>query len=226
MNLINAGNWLNLFDTGIVIFAAGYVLCLLTPGPNLLVVGGVALARGVRATLPLNFGIAIGSIALSGCIHEVVAMTPDAPLWNASGRVAGAGLLFFIALRLLRGCSIAPSRMARPAEFLLGFVTAITNPVTGAFFASQFLGGNSAESEFELGFILLIVGAFAFVRNLLVAYIFGAPRWRDRAMSYARPVSIAIGAGFAGLGIYMLSGAVEPLAQALRIALSQQLFNA
>ncbi len=75
-------------------FLLGYLVILVTPGPNMLVVGGVAALRGVRGALPICCGIAMGAAAPVADIALVAAgITSRAPDWDVAGRWLAVGLL-------------------------------------------------------------------------------------------------------------------------------------
>jgi hypothetical protein len=89
----------------LTIFTIGYVLCLMTPGPELPGDLRRSLARGFRGSLPVSLGIAVGSMALATVIAVAAEAIPDGPAWERTSRAAGALLLGYVAWRLMKAAS-------------------------------------------------------------------------------------------------------------------------
>lgn len=126
-------------------FLAGYAIILLTPGPNLFAVAGLAAVRGLRAARPLCLGLGLGAGALCGVAAAAAhAESGTGPL----PRVIGAGLLVWVAIRIARrratATAPAPSRTEAMTTFAAGFATASTNPLTAAYFLSASLRAEAA----------------------------------------------------------------------------------
>lgn len=134
--------------------AAGQVLLgcavvLAAPRLNAPAIGALAALRGFAGVVPLCLGVACGvgtlvallCLALSGAL-------PEPGRWGDAGRIAGAVLLLCIALRLFhrKASAAAAAGSARLSGFCGGFCTAVSNPVTAAFFASQLVGAAGAAS--------------------------------------------------------------------------------
>ncbi len=126
-------------------FTAGYVIILVTPGPNMLAVASTAALRGLRAALPFCIGHALGV----GVLCATMAFASDSGRWGETGtaRLAGAFLLASVALSSIRRRAVLAGpggTLARaPADLVLlggGLFTAATNPLTAAYFLSGFLG--------------------------------------------------------------------------------------
>ncbi|RYI99613.1 MAG: hypothetical protein EON47_16260, partial [Acetobacteraceae bacterium] len=62
-------------------FLLGYLVVLATPGPNLLVIGGVAAMRGMRGAVPLCLGVALGAGALSAAIAATIGAGGGSAAW-------------------------------------------------------------------------------------------------------------------------------------------------
>jgi threonine/homoserine/homoserine lactone efflux protein len=177
----------------LTIFTIGYVLCLMTPGPNFLAICGVALARGFRGSLPVSLGIAVGSMALAMVVATAAEAIPDGQAWERTSRAAGALLLGYVAWRLMKAASPKLKPQVGTAEFTFGFATAFVNPITGAYFASQFLVAPAGASGIDDAVGIAIVPLVALVRSLLIAALLGNPSVRARrwiAAPELGPVSV------------------------------------
>lgn len=172
-------------------FLLGYLVVLATPGPNLLVIGGVAALRGLRGALPLCLGVALGASVLSAAITATIGAAADNTSWNGACRMAGACLLLWVAFSVARSRPPDPAalqqRAAHGVEFGAAFCTAATNPLTGAFFAAQLLGPLSTNQDMRL-LIPLAVASTALSFFLLVASLFALPSFRSAAVAWHRPI--------------------------------------
>jgi threonine/homoserine/homoserine lactone efflux protein len=122
-------------------FAFGYAAVLAVPGPNMLAVGGLAALRGFRAAIPISLGVAAGATALAGFMDAAIA-TASGLFWERFLQVLGAVLLVSIACHVIKlrpEAGMAQRRLRTPAaEFVAGFCTAATNPITAGYFAGTF----------------------------------------------------------------------------------------
>ncbi|MCB4825036.1 LysE family translocator [Roseicella aerolata] len=175
-------------------FLLGYLVILVTPGPNMLVVGGVAALRGVRGALPICCGIAMGAAALVASIALVAAgVTSRDPEWEVAGRWLAVGLLAWGAVFVARlrppGETTMPGRRSGVAAFGTGFCTAATNPLTAAFCAAQAIGPLASHPE-VLVLAPALVGMAALGFALLVAVLLARPRFRAAALAWHRPIRL------------------------------------
>src|SRR5689334_10343874 len=122
-------------------FILGYIAILAVPGPNLLAPGGLAAVRGFQAAVPFALGAASGATALAAVTGATVAIAERAS-WLFAVRGAGSLLLIVVALRILQSntrCDTSRRRSDAPLiELGTGFVTAIGNPVTMAYFTAEY----------------------------------------------------------------------------------------
>ena len=143
----------------------GYAVVLATPGPNALAIGAVAALRGFAGAVPLCLGVACGAGTLAGLLCLALAgASPEPGRWGDAGRVAGAVLLLYIALRLLRReapAAIDGGGGGRMVGFCGGFCTAVSNPITAAFFASQLAGVAGTASARASSGVLVVLGIVA-----------------------------------------------------------------
>jgi homoserine/homoserine lactone efflux protein len=134
------------------------VLCF-TPGPAVLFVASVAMARGMRAGLAGALGILAGNT-----FYFALSATGIAAVILASSRLftalkwAGAAYLLWIGVRMLasRPQTAAPVLpQAVPRSFARGFVVQAANPKALVFFVAllpQFIDPNAA-----VGFQVLVL---------------------------------------------------------------------
>jgi len=192
-------------------FLAGYAVILATPGPNMLVVGGVAALRGLRGAMPLCLGIAVGAGALCAVVLLTVGATSSVPGWENVGRLLGGVLLIYVAFNIARSSPPGEAASSRPAgrraAFGAGFCTAATNPLTGAFFAAQFFSAFGTTTNLVLraatvgGVVLLALGFF-----VGVAMLFAHPVAQHVARVWHRPIKWCATAGLALMAASMLRG--------------------
>ena len=75
----------------IVGFLAGYLVILVTPGPNMLAVAGIASLQGVRGAAPFCAGVALGAGALGAALLLAIGAAADAVrIWEVAARMVGA----------------------------------------------------------------------------------------------------------------------------------------
>ena len=120
-----------------------------------------------------------------------------------------AAILVFIGLRALRrACLAAPVASAGPGPrsggyFCLGLLTAVTNPVTSAFFVSASIQAGVSTSPLRGGFLVALVFVLATGWFGGVALAFSSRRVRRRYASWRRSVDLGVGTLLAGFGIVM-----------------------
>lgn len=179
-------------------FLLGYLLVLATPGPNLLVIAGVAALRGWRGALPLCLGVSLGAGALNALVAATLGALAGAGAgaagWMAAGHLLGAALLLWVAVSVARSRPPDPGlvqrRAAHGAEFGAGFCTALTNPLTAAYFAAQFLGPLASAGGLRL-VVPLSVASTALAFFLGVAGLLSHPACRGAALAWHRPIRLA-----------------------------------
>jgi threonine/homoserine/homoserine lactone efflux protein len=193
-------------------FALGYFAILATPGPNMVTIGTTAALRGFRGALPFCLGIALGAGLMAGAISLLLEAFAGSQKLELVGRVVAGTLLMVLALRII--CA-RPPRVSDEAEFskprLLnnwtvglgaGFLIALTNPVTAAYFFAQFIGP-LAQSD-AAPWVILLVATQALLFGLLIATLFAHPFMRNLAFTYHRPVSAIAGLVLHSLGLLMI----------------------
>ncbi|MBR0667084.1 LysE family transporter [Roseomonas hellenica] len=194
-----------------------YALVLSSPGPNLLLIIRASLSGSPGATVAAASGIGIGAGVAASCAvlaASLVSLQGAVLDWaEAAGRVVFALLLIRSGWRTLRRVgSVADATSASPeirhaAQFRLGAVAAMSNPLTVPFFAAFFLAHRETR-ELPVAIAacslvaLMATGWFIAVGMLLVR-----SGWRMRMSSNARWPEAAIGCAFflcAGAAIWPL----------------------
>jgi homoserine/homoserine lactone efflux protein len=175
------------------------VLCF-TPGPAVLFVASVAMARGMRAGLAGALGILAGNT-----FYFALSATGIAAVILASSRLftvlkwAGAAYLLWIGVRMLASRTQTPTPVrpqAVPRSFARGFVVQAANPKALVFFVAllpQFIDPNA-----PVGFQVLVLGASSIAIELAVLSLYAALAARARAVAGERwsgPLE-RIGGGF------------------------------
>ncbi len=142
--------------SGMLTFAVSYATLAMIPGPNTLIVARASLAGSRFAALATAAGVAVGASLLA-----LLAAGSCAALFADTGFRVVASVVFAIMLSLVGvrlvagslhsdGATMVPT--GRNPHFGLGFLTALTNPVSAVFFGSasvrlgEGLGGGSAET--------------------------------------------------------------------------------
>src|SRR5262245_36388994 len=162
------------------------VLCL-TPGPAVLFVVSVAMARGSRAGLAAALGILAGNafyfaLSATGIAAVIVA---SSQLFTAL-KWAGAAYLVWLGLRMLASRSREPAAVvaqAVPRAFARGFVVQAANPKALVFFVAllpQFI-----DPAASVGLQVLILGTSSVLIELLVLSGYVRRTGRPRSLAGA-----------------------------------------
>lgn len=192
-------------------FALGYLAVLAAPGPNMLAIGAMAALRGFRGVLPVCCGIAAGVGCLALVLHLGFGLLAGLQGLEAAARAAGGAMLLVVALRIMRSPrpslpANAPPGAAAPMAmrggFALGFLTALTNPVTAAYFIAQFLGPLGALKAAWAAAPL--AAALALLFGLGVAHFFGSAALQRIAIAHHRAVCLLSGAALVVLAALLL----------------------
>lgn len=196
-----------------------YVLLLVTPGPNTLATGGFAALHGFTATLPFSMGIGLGAAIQAFVFFVGAGLLPGGDSWEVIGRSLSALLLASMGWRILktskRLCAYTRSWVNAPTgrrtDLAVGFGTSSTNPMTGMFFAAQFVGPAGELPWLPALALILATAALALTNSLAVAAVFShaSIRWR---LASALPVWSRI---VAGLFVVLAFVSVRPIIETL-----------
>jgi threonine/homoserine/homoserine lactone efflux protein len=204
-------------------FIAAYLLLMLAPGPNMLLLASVALLRGLRGVVPLVLGLASGAALQLLLLVQLKDQIAHVPVLVAAGKGLATLLLLYVGWRVLTGPRLllarpdAGARQPTEAGFRLGLVTATTNPLTFSVVLAQFLTYASPVS-FGTGALTLALTVFAVVvvRSLIVSGVFALAPVRQAALRREAGVRAGLCACFCALALTMLvENARSPAVQAL-----------
>ncbi|WP_149539948.1 LysE family transporter [Siccirubricoccus phaeus] len=188
-------------------FLGSYLLVLLTPGPNMLAVGCLAAARGLRGALPLCLGIALGAGSLAALLLAATETLAQQTTSLTPLRLLGAGMLLVVALRLLRGRRLPEAGPPAPPQLgslVAGYFVALGNPLTAGFFAGQFLALPAAPGSPALKpALVLAAAATAFTVFLALALLLSGARARRLAAAWAGRVRLAAACGLGAAAVAM-----------------------
>jgi threonine/homoserine/homoserine lactone efflux protein len=178
----------------LVEFIAGYLVILATPGPNIIAVGGMAALRGLSGAMPLCLGIATGAGTLGAALLAAVSVAPGEAWWDTAGHVVGALLQLWLAASIARQPPPAVqedrprTRRDGLAVFGAGFCTAATNPLTAAFFSSQFLAPRGDAATIAAAPVAIFIAALGFF--VCLAVLMARPTFRNAALAWHRPIRL------------------------------------
>ena len=186
-----------------------YVVVMVSPGANVLLVSQLAASGQARSARFAGFGIAFGAGIWATCaIFGVNVIFRAFPGLHLALQVAGGIYLLYLASRLWRSSGAAVGESAvttsRAAAFRLGLLTNITNPKAALFFGSVFAASFPAQPGVALqASAVAVVVASALGWYMLLAYLMSGARIRA---AYARTSRIttrvaAIAFGAMGLGL-------------------------
>lgn len=183
-------------------FLLAYLAVLAMPGPNMLAIGGVAALRGFQAVIPFCLGIAAGAGALASLLYSAAVAIPKNDVWQMTARIAGALLLLVFAGRvaMLRAPSKrawarknTPSFPSHLGQFGAGFCTAMTNPITSAYFAANLIGPLSAlRGTLPVAVTLAAIPVLALLSGLATAVVLARPLARRSALAWHRPICVTV----------------------------------
>jgi threonine/homoserine/homoserine lactone efflux protein len=155
-----------------------YLPVLLMPGPNFLVVMQASVSTSVRSALVAALGVACGSACAAA-----LAFTGVGLVWSGETLAQASHIVFVLLLlklgadALRRGLNPQPHRRGNDLacarrNFRVGFLTAVLNPVTFAFFAGAYGRGSCGGAgctSFFVGLIFTTVLSWFFAVGVAFA---------------------------------------------------------
>jgi homoserine/homoserine lactone efflux protein len=194
-------NW-QLF-TGFVLIT---VVLILTPGPIVTLVISTGATRGVRAALVTVAGTSLGNAALLGAI----ALGLDWVLGHAGYlfellRWAGVAYLLYLGVRAWRSAGQQPALSGPQVHFWRGFLVALTNPKTLAFFTAflpQFVDPTRPVAR-QLTVMCVVSVALAAVSDSCWALVSGMGRAWFMRPAQAQLLARASALTLIGAGIWL-----------------------
>jgi threonine/homoserine/homoserine lactone efflux protein len=180
-------------------FFLGYILILITPGPNMMVVGTFAACRGLRGVLTLVVSIGLGAAILSFSMLVAVQLAAPTGEFKTMILVANVALLTFTACRIFRIKSLSPMGKSAPSgrpkqDFIIGFLCGFFNPITAAYFLSQYLL-HSHILKLNAGCAFLIFGVLILATfNLtVVALVLSQPPAQIWIRQHLKKITLLVG---------------------------------
>ncbi|MFG1202939.1 LysE family transporter [Xanthobacter aminoxidans] len=183
--------------SALLVFAGTYAAMVLVPGANFLVVSRASLAGrpvGLAAALGVSAGATVNVTTVVICLGLLSGIDPSGDL----GRLLRAGISCLLEVWTLRGRSGSTPqgtvhRTGREA-FRLGFLTAVTNPVSLSFFLAS--GGLLAAAAGRGAMFASPVLVFSVAAGWfgLLAFLFSAPPARRLYLKMRSAADTCIGA--------------------------------
>lgn len=191
-------------------YLLGYAAIMAVPGPNMLAIASVAALRGLGCALALCLGLALGAGTLAAVLLSLVLgqAAGSAVVLEFWGRVVGALCQGAVALLILRMRPLTGEAPPSAGGFVAGFCTAATNPLTAAYFISQFLGPLGASGAAAELVVMVTVG-LAFIVFSGVAAVLSRPGARRLAVRWNRPVRLVAAAALGMTAMAMLVSAAR-----------------
>lgn len=206
--------------TPLAVYGA-FVIGLVSPGPDFVLVTALALGRGTRDALAAALGIACGVglwvVAAAAGLGTVIEAAPE--LWQGL-RLAGGGLLIYMGARALsaaiRNADVSAGRNSNSAipdvpnkkgapPLLLGLLTNLANPKAAIVLVgltavlAEDVPARGSLMVLVLGMPLLTLAWFS-----LLATVLARPGFRDRLLSHRRISNAAVGIALAGVGVLLI----------------------
>ena len=184
-----------------------YLLGLLIPGPNFLVIAGTAALQGFRGSLPLIVSIVAGSCLQVSAMVSAIALLPRGGSVELAGRLIGALALFAIAIHLWRASSV-PLHVAsiRRGHSSVGVTAGLSiglcNPITFGGIVSQLLGPSTVLVGSAWGLVAVLgVAVLGLVRSIIVARLFASAAVHGVVLAMRRPVAGFVAVIFTAMGL-------------------------
>ncbi|NBD30885.1 MAG: LysE family transporter [Alphaproteobacteria bacterium] len=150
----------------------GWMVAAGSPGPATLAISGTSMGHGRTAGTALSIGIVAGSASwgMAAALGFSAVMLANAWVFEAV-RYAGAGYLFFLALKSLRAAwrNLPPTKTAVPRRrfFLKGLLIHLTNPKAmlawGSIYAIALPSGSAPLAVWQLFGMLILTSGVMFL---------------------------------------------------------------
>lgn len=201
------------------LFLLGYLMILIVPGANMMIVFAVASTHGLRKAFPIVAAIGSGSATLlvAMSLGAASGVVPDGTVTGLA--LISGGLVLYAAWRLLqlrppaaiRGLSSRPPDVAA-RHGRVGFACSLTNPVTAAYFMPAILmDGNVWLHGSGLAATATLVLVASVAVNLAAAQLLSLRAVQDAAGRLFRPIRIAAAVMVVFLGAHALHPHLEPV---------------
>lgn len=191
--------------------ATVFIVGLVSPGPNFIVVTSTAMTSSRRAGLIAATGLAFASLTWTVLsIFGLGILLHKFPGLYAAVKWIGAFYLIWLGVKMLLPKSgKTVEAVAKPATasaaFTKAYFVSLTNPKSAAFFASVFAALIPAHAP---GWLYFAVAATAFLLSLgwhgLLAICFSTDAVRSKFVSYERYLNYVFGSFLTLLGARLL----------------------
>lgn len=193
--------------SGVGSIAVAYATVAMSPGTNLLVVSRFGLAGRREEACSAALGVATGVALVAGVIFTGSHWLSSLPSIAAVLQAAFAAILFKLGTTSLwRACRQPRPEAGRTTpigrrSFVVGLMTAITNPVTAGFFLG--LAADQASRTETRQVIMVACAIFAVAASwfCLVALVFSHPRLRSGFDRFRSVLDAAAGCLLIALGL-------------------------
>lgn len=190
-----------------------FVIGLVSPGPDFVLITALALSRGASAALNAAAGIALGvALWVLAAASGLGIIIENAPLTWDGLRYAGGGALIYMGSRAL-SAAIRPSQTTeaetRPEKdaspLLMGLLTNLANPKAAVVLVGlTALMADSISNTATLSVLVLGMPALTWLWFSLLATVLAKPVVRDRLLSYQRALDVWVGVALIGIGILLI----------------------
>jgi threonine efflux protein len=190
-----------------------FILGLISPGPDFVLVTALALGKGRRPALFAAAGIATGValwvMAAAAGLGTLIETAPE--IWEGV-RLAGGGLLIYMGARTLSAAirnadsgSLGGPEDKDISPFVLGLLTNMANPKAAVVLVGLTAVLAEANSEpVALMGIVLGMPVLTLTWFSLVATALARAASRDRFLSCRRALNLAMGAVLAAVGVLLI----------------------
>jgi len=171
--------------TSLAEFSIGYIAILIIPGPNMLLLVGLAAVHGVRGTLSICVGLALGASMSAALIASTMATFVP---WERTIEALGGLFLLLASYWMLKAqpSELQYAKKAQLTGFGGGLSIALANPITAAFFMTQFSGPLNSDPVAVAALILVPIMAFAVYWG--ASCVFSHDFLRDRVQSWSSQI--------------------------------------
>jgi threonine efflux protein len=161
-----------------------YILAVMSPGPNFILVSRFSAANSVLAGIGASIGIwMVGLLFSTSSVLGLAVIIYRFPMFGAIATILGALYLIYIAYTLLRSTLTPQPKTANAKDIfrvdfynalVMGIVTNITNMKTIAFMVSIFASFlSTSKTVVDKITVIAICSSFELLWYSLVALIFG-----------------------------------------------------
>ncbi|MGE4527341.1 MAG: LysE family translocator [Rhodospirillaceae bacterium] len=195
--------------TSMLSFALLWIVAVVTPGPNVLLIGSSAVALRRRESLLTVAGILCGTVVWGCAGFFGVGLLFRAAPWIYIGlKLAGGGYIVYLGARLILKGGEHPAALPAAARgagrraFRRGLMTQLSNPKSGAFVATIFAATMPQDAPLSAG-IAAVCTMVAISGSWygLLAWGLGLARVKAAYLKARRGIERASGALFVFFGL-------------------------